>query len=107
MTAVRDLTPQELKYLYRDLLAERVEKLQAERARREAATAAAIAWAAEKYRRCIVSARATHSGDHYAKCNGRAEAYRQLCEQVAEAAGVAAPDWNAIKEAVPADGIYR
>jgi hypothetical protein len=71
------------------------------------ALSAAVAWAAEEYRRCIVSARCTHDSDHYAKCNGRAEAYRQLCEQVCAAAGIEAPDWEAIKVAVPADGIYR
>lgn len=69
--------------------------------------AATIAWAAEEYRRCIVAARCTTDSNYYATCNGRAEAYRQLTDQVAEAAGLPAPDWNAIKEAVPADGIYR
>ena len=67
----------------------------------------ALDWAAEEYRRCIVSARATTDGYHYAKCNGRAEAYRQLASRVAVAAGLAPPDWGAIREAVPADGIYR
>ena len=107
MTGVRDLTPQEIAYAHREILADRVEKLQAERARRAAASAAAIAWAAEEYRRCIVSARATTDSYHYATCNGRAEAYRQLCTEAAEAAGVDAPDWEAIKAAVPPDGIYR
>lgn len=67
----------------------------------------ALAWAAEEYRRCIVSARSTHDSGHYEKCNGRAEAYRQLADRVAAAAGLDGPDWNAIKEAVPPDGIYR
>jgi hypothetical protein len=67
----------------------------------------AIAWAAREYEQCIVSARVTTDSVHYATCNGRAEAYRQLCELVAEAAGVATPDWEAIKRSVPADGIYR
>lgn len=66
-----------------------------------------LAWAAEEYRRCIVAARATCNDDHYAKCNGRAEAYRQLADRLATAAGLPAVDWDAIKEAVPADGIYR
>jgi hypothetical protein len=66
-----------------------------------------IAWAAEEYRRCIVSARCTVDGHHYEKVNGRAEAYRQLCERVAAAADLEAPDWEAIKAAVPSDGIYR
>jgi hypothetical protein len=72
-----------------------------------AALTAAVAWAAEEYRKCIVSARATHDSHHYAKCNGRAEAYRQLCTEVATAAGLDVPDWEAIKVAVPPDGIYR
>lgn len=69
--------------------------------------AAAVAWAAEEYERCIVAARVTTDSHQYATCNGRAEAYRQLCVLVAEAAGIAAPDWEAIKKAVPTDGIYR
>lgn len=69
--------------------------------------AAALGWAAEEYRRCIVSARATHDDAHYERVSGRAEAYRQLADRVAEAAGLPAPDWNAIKQAVPADGVYR
>lgn len=107
MTAARDLDAFELQLVDRGILADRLEKLQAERAQRETAMAAAMAWAAEEYRKCIVGARVTHDSDQYATCNGRAEAYRQLCEQVAEAAGVAAPDWEAIKRAVPVDGIYR
>lgn len=103
----RDLAPQELKYLDRDLLAERVERLQRERGAQQAQVEGVIRWAAEEYRKCIVSARVTHDSDHYAKCNGRAEAYRQLCDQVAEVAGLDAPDWEAIKVAVPPDGIYR
>ncbi len=66
-----------------------------------------LSWTAEEYRRCIVSARATHDGAHYDKCNGRAEAYRQLANRIAEATGMPAPDWDAIREAVPSDGIYR
>lgn len=72
-----------------------------------AALAKAIDWAAKQYKQCIISARATTDGGHYEKCNGRAEAYRQLCTQVAEAAGLEVPDWEAIKVAVPPDGIYR
>lgn len=72
-----------------------------------AAIAGALDWAAEEYRRCIVSARATCDGGHYERANGRAEAYRQLADRVAAAADLPAPDWNAIKEAVPADGVYR
>lgn len=107
MTGIRDLTPQELRYVDRDILAERVSALQAERGTRHTDLKAAIQWAANQYRQCIVSARATTDGGHYEKCNGRAEAYRQLCAQVAEAAGIAVPDWEAIKAAVPPDGIYR
>lgn len=105
--STRDLTATELKYLDRDPLAERVERLQRERGAHRAQMEAVIRWAAEEYRKCIVSARATTDGGHYEKCNGRAEAYRQLCNQVAEVAGLDAPDWNAIKVAVPPDGIYR
>jgi hypothetical protein len=69
--------------------------------------AGTLAWAAEEYRRCIVSARASCDGGHYEKCNGRAEAYRQLADRAAAAAGLPAPDWDAIRAAVPADGVYR
>jgi hypothetical protein len=65
------------------------------------------AWAAEEYRKCIVSARVTTDGGHYEKCNGRAEAYRQLCDEMTKAAGLNPVDWNGIREAVPSDGIYR
>jgi hypothetical protein len=68
---------------------------------------AAIEWAAREYTQCIVSARVTTDGYHYEKVNGRAEAYRQLCDKVAEAAGLGAPDWDRIRREVPADGIYR
>lgn len=71
------------------------------------AIAEVLDWAATQYRQCIVSARASHDGGHYEKCNGRAEAYRQLADRVASAADLPQPNWNAIKEAVPADGIYR
>jgi hypothetical protein len=64
-------------------------------------------WAANQYRQCIVSARASVNGGHYEKCNGRAEAYRQLAERVAAAADLPCPNWDAIKTAVPVDGIYR
>jgi hypothetical protein len=64
-------------------------------------------WAENQYRQCIVSARATHDSGHYATCNGRAEAYRQLAERVAAASDLPRPDWEAIKQAVPADGVYR
>jgi hypothetical protein len=64
-------------------------------------------WAAKEYRQCIVSARVTCDGHHYEKVNGRAEAYRQLAERVATAADLPCPNWEAIKTAVPADGIYR
>lgn len=104
---MRDLTAEELKYASRDILVDRVRALQVERAVRRNNLDAVASWAAEQYRRCIVSARATTSGDHYAKCNGRAEAYRQLGNQLADAAGIEAPNWEAIKEAVPPDGIYR
>lgn len=67
----------------------------------------ALAWAAAEYRRCIVAARCAHDSATYAENNGRAEAYRQLGTHVADAVGLPAPDWNAIKEAVPDDGIYR
>ncbi len=107
MSTVRDLEPMELKLLDRDLLAERVELLQRERGARRAQLEGVLRWAAEEYRKCIVSARCTHSSDHYAKCNGRAEAYRQLASQVAEVAGIETPDWEAIKADVPPDGIYR
>lgn len=107
MKSVRDLTPQELKYVDRDILAEQVSALQAERGTRHTDLKAAIQWTAEEYRKCIVSARCTSDGGHYEKCNGRAEAYRQLCAQVAAAAGIEPPDWEAIKAAVPPDGIYR
>jgi len=103
----RDLNTMELKYLDRDPLAERVERLQRERGAHRAQIEGVIRWAAEEYRKCIVSARCTTDSGHYEKCNGRAEAYRQLCAQVAQVAGVECPDWEAIKVAVPSDGIYR
>lgn len=105
--SVRDLTPQELRCLGRDALAERVAALQAERGIRRTDLQAAIQWTAEEYRKCIVGARVTTDSYQYAACNGRAEAYRQLCAQVAAAAGIECPDWEAIKAAVPPDGIYR
>jgi hypothetical protein len=71
------------------------------------ALAAAVADAANYYRQCIVSARCSVDGYNYEKCNGRAEATRQTCTRFAEATGLAVPDWDAIREAVPADGIYR
>jgi folate-dependent tRNA-U54 methylase TrmFO/GidA len=64
-------------------------------------------WAAEEYRKCIVSARVTTDGHHYAQCNGRAEAYRQLCDEMTKAAGLKPVNWDAIRTAVPRDGIYR
>jgi hypothetical protein len=63
--------------------------------------------AAEDYRQCIVSARATSDGGHYEKCNGRAEAYRQAATRLGELAGVAVPDWDQIRREVPHDGVYR
>lgn len=107
MSAIRDLTPQEIAYCHREILADRLEKLQRERGAQRAQMEGVIRWAAEEYRKCIVSARCTYDGGHYEKCNGRAEAYRQLCAQVAEVAGIECPDWEAIKAAVPPDGIYR
>lgn len=68
---------------------------------------AALAWAGDEYRQCIVAARCTTDGVYYAQVNGRAEAYRQLADLVAEATELAAPDWEGIKRSVPADGIYR
>ena len=102
----RDLTSEELKYVDRDILADRLERLQRERGAHRAQMEAVIRWAAEEYRKCIVSARATYDGGHYEKCNGRAEAYRQLTNQVAEVAGLDAPDWEAIKVTITADRIY-
>jgi hypothetical protein len=107
VTSLRDLDAQEIAYVHREILAERVEKLQDERAKMAAALASALTWATGQYKQCIISARATTDGAHYEKCNGRAEAYRQLATLVAEASGVAIPDWNGIKTAVPPDGIYR
>lgn len=104
---IRDLDAMELKFLYRDQLAERVDRLQRERGAYRAQMEGVIRWATEEYRKCIVSARCTADSGHYEKCNGRAEAYRQLCAQVAAAAGLECPDWEAIKVAVPPDGIYR
>jgi hypothetical protein len=71
------------------------------------ALTAAVADAANFYRQCIVAARCCMSSEDYARNNGRAEATRQTCTRFAEAAGLAVPDWDAIREAVPADGIYR
>jgi hypothetical protein len=72
-----------------------------------AALQAAITEAADYYRQCIVAARCTTDTAYYAQCNGRAEATRQTTTRMAEAAGLPAPDWDAIRRAVPADGIYR
>lgn len=68
---------------------------------------AALARVEREYRQCIVAARVTHDSVHYATCNGRAEAYRQLADEVAAAAGLQAPDWDRIRREVPSDGIYR
>lgn len=68
---------------------------------------AALGWAEHEYRQCIVAARCTTDSTYYAQVNGRAEAYRQLADQVAHAAGVRAPDWDQIRREVPRDGIYR
>lgn len=69
-------------------------------------TRSVLEWVAEEYRRCIVSARCTHSAVQYAQVNGRAEAYRQLASRVTQATGVPCPDWEQIKRDVPADGTY-
>jgi hypothetical protein len=69
--------------------------------------AKAIAWIAEEYRRCVVAARCTMDGTYYATCNGRAEAYRQAVEVLADLTGVTPPDFEQIRREVPADGIYR
>jgi hypothetical protein len=71
------------------------------------ALASAVADSAEYYRQCIVAACCCMSSEDYARNNGRAEATRQTCTRFAEAAGLAVPDWNAIKDAVPADGVCR
>lgn len=71
------------------------------------AIAEALKWATSQYRQCIVSARASVDGGHYEKCNGRAEAYRQLADRVAAAANLPQTDWEAIKHDVPTDGVYR
>lgn len=68
---------------------------------------AALTWAEREYRQCIIAARCTTDSTYYATCNGRAEAYRQLADQVAHAAGVRAPDWDRVRREVPRDGIYR
>lgn len=107
MKRCRDLTAEELKYVSRDVLVDWVKALQQEREATTTDLKAAIGWIAREYRQCIVSARCSVDGYHYEKVNGRAEAYRQLCTRVAAAAGVDAPDWEAIKVAVPPDGIYR
>lgn len=107
LSRTRDLDPEELKYVSREILVDWVKALQKERAAQRTDLQSALGWVAEEYRRCIVSARATTDGGHYEKCNGRAEAYRQLADRIAAAAGLAGPNWNAIKEAVPQDGIYR
>lgn len=72
-----------------------------------AAIQAAINEADDYYRQSIVAARCAMDGAYYAQCNGRAEATRQLATRMAEAAHLPAPDWDAIRRAVPADGIYR
>ncbi|GAA2608395.1 hypothetical protein GCM10010399_44040 [Dactylosporangium fulvum] len=68
---------------------------------------AAIAESAEEYRQQIVAARCSMGNYDYAKNNGRAEATRETTTRMAEAAGLPVPDWDAIRRAVPADGIYR
>jgi hypothetical protein len=71
------------------------------------AVASSMEWVAEEYRQCIASARCTYDGGHYERVNGRAEAYRQLATKISASSGIAAPNWDAIKKAVPPDGIYR
>lgn len=68
---------------------------------------AAIARAAEGYRQQIVAARCSTSSEDYAKNNGRAEATRQVTTDMARVVSLPCPDWDAIRRAVPADGIYR
>lgn len=84
-----------------------VPALIAEVERLGAGVTAALEWVATEYRQCIVSARVTCDGEHYARCNGRAEAYHQLADRVATAAGLAPPDWDQIRRDVPADGRRR
>jgi hypothetical protein len=81
--------------------------MEAEVTRLRSALAEAMRGAAEDYRQCIVSARATSDGGHYEKCNGRAEAYRQAATRLGELAGVPLPDWDQIRREVPHDGVYR
>ncbi len=64
-------------------------------------------WVGLQYRQCIVAARATTASDYYATCNGRAEAYHQAAERLARLAGMSPPDFDRIRQEVPADGIYR
>lgn len=68
---------------------------------------AALDWIAGEYRQCIVAARCTVDGYYYERVAGRAEAYRQASDHVTAALGIPPTDWDGIKEAVPADGIYR
>lgn len=67
----------------------------------------ALNWAASEYRANVIAARCSTGGDMYLTCNGRAEAYRQLADKVADTAGLPRIDWEAIKRDVPADGIHR
>lgn len=66
-----------------------------------------LAWAANEYRRCIIAARCSGSDHSYYQNNGRAEAYRQLADRLSASANLPQTDWEAIKTALPADGIYR
>jgi hypothetical protein len=63
--------------------------------------------AATAYGKCLVSARASRTDVDYARYNGRAAAYRQLADELADAACLPRPDWETIKKSVPADGIHR
>lgn len=66
-----------------------------------------LALAPDEYRQCIVAARASMSDGDYAKNNGRAEMIRVFATGLAERAGLPVADWEQIKQAVPADGVYR
>ena len=84
-----------------------VTDLLAEVERYETAVLHMLALAPDEYRQAITAARSAGSSDDYAKNNGRAEMIRIFATGLAERAGLPVPDWEQIKQNIPADGVHQ
>jgi hypothetical protein len=64
---------------------------------------------ADHYQQIITAARCAppDSTSDYWRWNGQAQVLRETANELARIAGIGAPDWEGIKAAVPADGVYR